>query len=145
MVSPKVKFHLYDFSGLAMLDERLRAVTAEQIAALEPLGSNLPSNAIVLGYVPEPLKALMVLNDEFGDMYYPILEFELRRTFPNLKQVSTVSFGPNFEVFYLPKQSTAEKLDIDLGEAYPREIRPLAFDEAHAVGHGDLVFLSRRK
>jgi hypothetical protein len=100
-----MSFHLWNlkiFSGLA---GRLEKVTKVQVDELSPLCLLVPAEAVVVGVIPDELKAILVLQNQYGNKdldYATIFDLALKAEFPILEGQLDIGTGPGFEAFYVP-------------------------------------------
>ncbi len=99
-----MEVYLYQIAFLAVLQERLGEVTKNDVRNLEPMGGKVPENYTLVGFVPDPLKALLVLNDRYNDCYYNLFVDSIRAEFPAIAcaREQEIGFGPNFEIYRKP-------------------------------------------
>lgn len=107
-------FHLWDAKFFSELSGLLERVTKAQVDALPPLRSSLPDGAVVVGTVPDHIKAFLVLPNKDSDQdYTQVFAMALKAEFPMLATKLTFGIGPKFEAYYLPGLDITLDEDVD--------------------------------
>ncbi len=111
-----MSFNLWNAKFFADLQSSLEQVTKEMVDKLAPLGNSVPPRAVVVGVVPDHLKAILAVADLVGDTNYDYMntfDIALRAEFPALSGKNVVGFGPNWEIYY---EKDDLGIDIDISE-----------------------------
>lgn len=98
-----MSFNLWNAKFFADLQGALEQVTKEMVDKLAPLGNSVPPRAVVVGVVPDHLKAILVVANLIGDPDHDYLfafGIALRAEFTALVDKMVVGYGPKWEIYY---------------------------------------------
>lgn len=98
-----MRFNIWNAKFFADLQGGMERVTQRQVDSLAPLGDSVPARAVVVGVVPDYLKAILVVAGLVGDTNYDymnVFDIALRAEFPQLNGKMIVGYGPKWEIYY---------------------------------------------